>query len=573
MRTVALLSLLALAQAVASQAQLPLSTGKRKPLTGRFLHLTDFHPDPHYIAGGTFDSGCHSKAKGKGKGKGKGNDDVAGKWGSPVSDCDSPMSLVDLTFEWLKKEWAEEVDFVVWTGDNARHDIDRSTPRTPKEIFELNRMMVDKMVDTFGKEVVIVPSIGNNDIYPHNVLAPGPNHITSEFLQIWKHYIPTDERHVFERGAYFSAEVVPDRLAVISLNTLYWYDSNTLVDGCGDRSNDPGALEMDWLEVQLQEFRDRGMQVWLSGHVPPHMGHYYDNCYLRYGDLSLRFQDTIVGHLYGHMNIDHFFFIDVQELESTLSVAPFTNTSSTESFESSFAGPELRHGPHLPSSSRYRIKGRSGSVSLQEELKKDFKEMPSAGKLKMKDYIAVNVAPSIIPTYLPGVRVFSYNISGVSRDPDDDDVEIGVRKKKGRHGGHRHHLPKDDCSRPENEDKPHCTFKHKPRYYSKHSPSRSNQPLTPLGYTQFYLPDLDAKHPQWAIEYSTFKPDDLFNLTTQPPPVPSHFLHEKEDKKLKTLMKKITPYRMKDLTVGSYVRLARKLAEKKEMWDKFSELM
>lgn len=30
------------------------------------------------------------------------------------------MSLVNMTFDWLKKEWADEVDFVVWTGDNAR---------------------------------------------------------------------------------------------------------------------------------------------------------------------------------------------------------------------------------------------------------------------------------------------------------------------------------------------------------------------------------------------------------------------------------------------------------------------
>lgn len=124
----------------------------------------------------------------------------------------------------------------------GRHDIDRNLPRTPKEIFNLNRMMVDKMREAFGKDVVIVPSIGNNDIYPHNVLAPGPNTITSEFLQsvgvynswlqlipysIWKHFIPEDYRHVFERGAHFSVEVVPDRLAVISLNTLFWYDSNT----------------------------------------------------------------------------------------------------------------------------------------------------------------------------------------------------------------------------------------------------------------------------------------------------------------------------------------------------------
>jgi hypothetical protein len=35
-------------------------------------------------------------------------------------DCDSPMSLVNMTFDWIKKEWADEVDFVIWTGDNAR---------------------------------------------------------------------------------------------------------------------------------------------------------------------------------------------------------------------------------------------------------------------------------------------------------------------------------------------------------------------------------------------------------------------------------------------------------------------
>jgi endopolyphosphatase len=125
-------------------------------LTGRFIHITDFHPDPHYITGGTFSSGCHQKPKKK-KGKGKlGGDvrsdfdemkndkaDLAGPWGSGVSyvtlvalqrtaltslsDCDSPMSLVNMTFDWLKKEWADEVDFVVWTGDNAR-SVDASDP-------------------------------------------------------------------------------------------------------------------------------------------------------------------------------------------------------------------------------------------------------------------------------------------------------------------------------------------------------------------------------------------------------------------------------------------------------------
>lgn len=54
-------------------------------------------------------------------------DELHQDWWSPSvrlkahdSDCDAPMSLVNMTFDWMKKEWADEVDFVVWTGDNAR---------------------------------------------------------------------------------------------------------------------------------------------------------------------------------------------------------------------------------------------------------------------------------------------------------------------------------------------------------------------------------------------------------------------------------------------------------------------
>lgn len=74
-------------------------------LKGRFLHITDIHPDPHYKAGSTFESGCHRKRTKDGKNKGKvtenersnedlddkkldtliKNEDLAGKWGTAVS--------------------------------------------------------------------------------------------------------------------------------------------------------------------------------------------------------------------------------------------------------------------------------------------------------------------------------------------------------------------------------------------------------------------------------------------------------------------------------------------------------
>ena len=73
----------------------------------------------------------------------------------------------------------------------------------------------------------------------------------------------------------------------------------------------------------------------------------------------------------------------------------------------------------------------------------------------------------------------------------------------------------------------------------------------------------------------------------QPPPVPMHLLpgwqpkiHVSNGDVPDTVrddfiagLKKITPWKMKDLTIGSYVKLARMLVIEKKMWNKFSDLM
>lgn len=79
-------------------------------------------------------------------------------------------------------------------------------------------------------------------------LFPGPNDITFEFSawahmlyrrlccalltktdlfdRIWRSFIPFHSYQVFQRGGYYSIEVIPDSVAVISLNTMYFYASN-----------------------------------------------------------------------------------------------------------------------------------------------------------------------------------------------------------------------------------------------------------------------------------------------------------------------------------------------------------
>jgi endopolyphosphatase len=57
----------------------------------------------------------------------------------------------------------------------------------------------------------------------HNIFSPGPNYQTRAYASLWKDMIPEYEVHTFERGGYYATEVIPNKLAVVSLNTLYWY--------------------------------------------------------------------------------------------------------------------------------------------------------------------------------------------------------------------------------------------------------------------------------------------------------------------------------------------------------------
>lgn len=108
----------------------------------------------------------------------------------------------------------------------------------------------------------------------------------------------------FQNGGYFSVEAIQDKLLLISLNTMYMYDANKVVKGCPafdpklkSRKNkiDPGTEELDWLEDQLNEARKLGLQVYLVGHVAPTLDNWYEECYVNYGEIVLRYHDTILG--------------------------------------------------------------------------------------------------------------------------------------------------------------------------------------------------------------------------------------------------------------------------------------
>jgi endopolyphosphatase len=152
----------------------------------------------------------------------------------------------------------------VWTGDSARH-ASGDVPRTEAQVLDANRRLADMFAATFASRgsaasidnygrghghhddvggggdddvddsdagrgsigdhdslaVPVVPTIGNNDVLPHNEMRAGPNRWTRAYLDIWRKFIPRSQRPTFEQGGWFFVEVIPDRLAVFSLNTMY----------------------------------------------------------------------------------------------------------------------------------------------------------------------------------------------------------------------------------------------------------------------------------------------------------------------------------------------------------------
>ncbi|GAB1196392.1 hypothetical protein APSETT444_005662 [Aspergillus pseudonomiae] len=553
-------------------------------LTGRFLHITDLHPDSHYKAGRSVDEddACH-------RGKGP-----AGYFGSEGTECDSPLTLINETFRWIEKNLKGHIDFVIWTGDSARHDNDEKIPRTEEEVSALNEIIAGKFIETFKEgsshfpAIPIVPTLGNNDFMPHNIFNDGPNRWTKRFVDVWAKFIPEHQRHTFVEGGWFTSEVIPNKLTVISLNTMYFFDSNSAVDGCSAKSQ-PGFEHMEWLRVQLQLLRSRDMKAILIGHVPPARSgskrSWDETCWQKYTLWVHQYRDIIVGTAYGHMNIDHFMLQDSRKVDildasskSSASSAVADDTSPLVSVQSrqSYLVDLRKDWSKMPSpppgiSDLYELfeddpteHTENADLEALMPKKKRRKFLKKIGGPWAERYSVSLVSPSVVPNYFPSLRVVEYNISGLadattwaeyldldtavaspSSEMIEDDAFI-EEKKKGK--------------KKKKKNKPHFKVPKPPSSSAPPGPAYSNQPLTWLGYTQYYanLTKIN-EHMTSSREVaggSASPTDTESNEVSETSHGEDAFVYEVE---YDTRDDRI--YKMEDLTVRSFFELATRIAK------------
>ncbi|KAK2626879.1 hypothetical protein QTJ16_004054 [Diplocarpon rosae] len=569
-------------------------------LQGRFLHISDLHPDPHYkVHSSTDEDGaCH-------RGRGP-----AGTYGAETSDCDSPFALIDATFKWIEDNIRDNIDFVIWTGDSARHDNDEDIPRHADEVLETNRWIAQKFIDVFGNKddpdksltIPIVSTFGNNDILPHNILLSGPNKWLKVYTDIWNKFIPEEQRHGFERGGWYFVEVIPKKLAVFSLNTLYFFDHNAAVDGCALRS-EPGYAHFEWLRIQLQFMRDRGMKAILIGHVPPARTEskqlWDESCWQKYTLWLHQYRDVVVGGLFGHMNIDHFMLQDTKQIDLVLaggeadeseSVRTLMDEELTIESANDYLGELRSKWAELPNPSlAFTDNGEESPTKHKGKKRKKEKSLKKIGGPWGERFQVTLVGPSIVPNFFPTLRVMEYNISDLDLgatwanaqasdedlemdwleegsdlslddtldDTEGDELDSIAGKKKKVH------------KKPPKPENPDLILPSPPSKSAPPGPAYSPQSLTLLGYTQYFanLTYINNDHhielnvdevetDKWHEgKHKGKHPKDKI-----PHPKPFHFEIEYD-----TFTDPI--YRLKDLTVRSYIKLAHRIGQYKPQPD------
>jgi endopolyphosphatase len=231
----------------------------------------------------------------------------------------------------------------------------------------------------------------------------------------------------------------------------YFFSSNSAVDGCA-KKREPGYEHMEWLRIQLESLRDRGMKAILMGHVPPaRVGSkesWDETCWQKYTLFERQFRDVIVGGLYGHMNIDHFMLQDFGHIRKDTERGRMEDSSTSDLFEDGVGLLEdgevtvasasdyllsLREAwAELPSprtksnkKSRSKFFDEEEQESLLEWLASKVSSSSKKGKEEKKKYLeeiggkyaeryaVTHVAPSVVPNYFPTLRIIEYNITGL----------------------------------------------------------------------------------------------------------------------------------------------------------------
>jgi hypothetical protein len=191
-----------------------------------------------------------------------------------------------------------------------RHDDDDQIPISLDEIIWSNNQL-KSWFQYYFPNIPIIFSIGNNDVSIHDALASKSSIDLDSLGNIWMIDFPEEQVISFKTGGFFCSWI-SSRIKIISLNTLYYFKSNYLIESCKSRSS-PGSIHLEWLNLELKDAQKKQAKVLIIGHIPPIKLFYHENCLKKLLTMFKKYSKNISFQAYGHIHIDDFFVLKYSE--------------------------------------------------------------------------------------------------------------------------------------------------------------------------------------------------------------------------------------------------------------------
>jgi hypothetical protein len=247
--------------------------------------------------------------------------------------------------------------FVLISGDFLAHSFQKNyqqyaSDKTPAAYTAFVTKTVAYVANALRKTypgVRIYPTLGNNDSDCGDYAVAPNSQFLANFRDLWSPIVRSssfDRR--FPTGGYYHADVPSfHNVRVIALNTNFF--STNYKDTCGKPGPDPGLIELQWLDAELQLARSLGKRVWLLYHIPPGIDvfdtvtyggacptpttetFWKDEYVQKYLSITAKHRATIAGSFAGHTHQDEFRIVTGDFIHITPSITPiFGNNPAFE---------------------------------------------------------------------------------------------------------------------------------------------------------------------------------------------------------------------------------------------------
>lgn len=259
----------------------------------KMLQITDLHIDPLYLEGSS--SSCTKPICCRKDSTSSKKEPFSGKYGFETN-CDVPWELFDSFLEDVAKK---DVDIIIWTGDNAPHDVWNGKQETAYEIAKnLTIKFSNKLAD---KNIPIFYSLGNHESYPNDNFRDNEDEKLAKFADIYEDYIGSEGNETFRKGGYYTRKYKDTKLRFISLNCFVCDSFNfNLINSSKTYTKDM----FNWLESELKKAEKNNEFVFILNHFPLNADFMLTECAKRFQALFDRYEYIIRGIFSGHTHLD-----------------------------------------------------------------------------------------------------------------------------------------------------------------------------------------------------------------------------------------------------------------------------